>query len=168
MPLSSHSPSIHSLPSLSFSLSFSRVSLSRSSPSCRWWVVVTLLMDHYCAVGWITVLLLMGHRHVADGLRHAIGWIAAVLLGRSLPCLPFLGGSWLCVARFCGGFGCWWVCSWLVLAFDGLDWWLMAMCRLVKNMGFVGLWWWIVAGGRLMVGFAMDWLWTGGWVGLTQ
>ena len=34
-------------------------------------------------------------------------------------------------------------------------------------MGFVGLWWWIVAGGRSMVGFAMDWLWVGGWVGLS-
>ena len=63
-------------------------------------------MDHCRAAGWITVLLLMGHRHVADGLRHAIGRIAAVLLGKSLPCLPSLGGSWLCVARFCGGFGC--------------------------------------------------------------
>ena len=45
-----------------------------------------------------------------------------------------------------------------MLAFDGLDWWLVAVCQLVKNMGFVGLWWWIVAGGRSMVGFAMDWL----------
>ena len=118
--------------------------------------------DHRRAAGWIIVLPLMGRS------RSATRWIAVVPLGRSPSCLPSLGGSRSWVARFCGGFGCGWVCSWLVLAFDGLDWWLVAVYRLVKNMGFVGLWWWIVAGGKSMVGFAVDWLWVGGWVGLTQ
>nr|POE46628.1 kinesin-like protein kin-14l [Quercus suber] len=52
----------------------------------------------------------------------------------------------------------------LQLAFDGLDWWLVVVCRLVKNMGFVGLWWWIVASGRSMVLFQeskeIGWLFT--------
>ena len=70
--------------------------------------------------------------------RRATGWIVA--RGRSPPCLPSLGGSWLWVARFCGGFGC-------------ADW---------SRTWFL----WVYGGGS-KVGFAMDWLWVGGWVGLS-
>ena len=69
-----------------------------------------------------------------DRHHRATGWIIVVPLGKSWPCLPSLGGSWSWVARFCGGFGCGWVCSWLVLALDGLDWWLVAVWWLGKNI----------------------------------
>ena len=50
-----------------------------------------------------------------------------------------------------------------MLAFDGLDWWLVAMCLLVKNMGFVVVDrdWWQIDGGfchGLVVSWWLGWL----------